>query len=131
MDIQKQIERAIQKKVIETAEKVTRKVIADIDNDLVSQTPVDTGRAQNNWLPSINTPRNDTISAEAPRQQALDIVGRLNFGETFYITNNLPYIRRLNDGYSKQQATPSWVEATVQRNARKGNEVIREVVSGL
>lgn len=98
-----------------------RKICLDLTSQVVLGTPVDTGRARANWQASINTPITSSTTAtdkgggktvteaQAAIKQAT--------GNVFYLTNNLPYIRRLEfEGWSKQ-ARHGWVRAAVRRIA--------------
>lgn len=116
-DFEKQLDEAYQKKVIGTLEKKVVATAILIDSQLILNTPVDTGRARANWLPSIDAPDLSIVppsSTGAPNsvQRDADIqseLTRFNFKNTIYISNNLPYIKRLNDGHS-QQAPAGFVE---------------------
>lgn len=83
-------------------------------NNLVLTTPVDTGRARANWLPTVGAPANYTVEATNPLgavNLALSIFNANtvpNF-PTLYIANNLDYIESLNNGSSKQ-APANFVE---------------------
>jgi len=130
MSFERDLDKAYKKKVIDLLEGVARKVAFDTDNDLVAQTPVDTGRARSNWIPSLGSP--SSITVEAGNKPPIEpVISRYTLNDTIFITNNLPYIRRLNDGYSQQQPTPSWVDATVAKNSRKIKQVVQEVKRGL
>lgn len=130
MSVKKELDEAYRKKVVELVEDVTRKTAIDIDKELVLKTPVDTGRARSNWLPSINAPRTETVSAGTSNNTQSTVSGyKLN--DTIFISNNLPYIERLNNGWSKQNVTPSWVEATVQKYSANLKRTIAEVKRGL
>ena len=78
---------------------------------------MDTGRARSNWIASVNTPSRKEVEAYAPgedlgsgemanAQRALDqaatTIAQVRQGDTIWISNNLAYIQRLDDGYSKQ-----------------------------
>jgi len=95
---------------------------------VVPATPVDTGRARGNWQTSIGSPiYNETTRVDkSGRAEIAAAAGRLRAkppGATIYITNNVPYIGRLNDGYSAQ-APAGFIERAIQtaiagiRNAR-------------
>ena len=130
MSVRSDLDRAYEKKVVQLTEAATVKTVIDIDRELVEQTPVDTGRARSNWLPSIGTPRNDVVGIDgAPDTTA--VMANYKLGDTAFIANNLPYIQRLNDGYSSQQATPSWVDATVLKYSNKLKQTIAGVKRGL
>jgi hypothetical protein len=91
----------------------------DLLKGVVLGTPVDTGRARGNWQASIVTPasgeidRNDRSggSTIAAAQPAIEKAA----GTVFYITNNLPYIYRLEfEGWSKQ-APSGWARTSIER----------------
>lgn len=110
-----------------------RKICLDLTSQVVLGTPVDTGRARANWQASINTPASGTkqysgdkgskISAPSSSAASNKAIGEAQSaikqatGNVFYLTNNLPYIRRLEfEGWSKQ-ARQGWVRAAVRRIA--------------
>lgn len=108
-----QLNRAYQKKVIENLEKTIRAVALVVDAELVNTTPVDTGRARSNWLPSLNVP--DLRTVEPGGKPAVGpVADSFRIDDTILITNNLPYIRRLNEG-SSLQAPAGFVEAAIAR----------------
>ncbi len=63
------------------------------------------GRAKANWFPTIGTPSDDTTDSTSTNESASRITGIKEqiAGNVYYLTNNLPYIRRLEyDNWSKQ-----------------------------
>lgn len=120
----KRLARRIRKlgdEVVEGGIRRRRQVAIAIDQPLVSSTPVDTGAARSNWLVGLGAPRRETIpplangeSATQPSvQAATSLIKSSNAPEQpIYISNNLPYIRRLNDGYSAQ-APANFVQIAV------------------
>jgi hypothetical protein len=87
--------------------------------DVVDGTPVDTGRARGNWQASTGSPITATLQAEDKNGRATINKGRPAAkdaaGNVFYLTNNLPYIYRLEfEGWSNQ-APQGWVRTAVQR----------------
>lgn len=92
------------------ADIVVREVCLNLLKDIVYNTPVDTGRARANWFTSINAPSNVTIeftggkgAAEALAMNRAMPDLKIATGNVFYISNNLPYIERLEfEGWSKQ-----------------------------
>ena len=116
---------------------VIRKVALAADQAVVLATPVDTGRARANWIVSINAPTIDVKpepaspaggAAEALDQgrEAIGGYGREANHASIHITNNLPYIGRLNEG-SSAQAPAGFVEEAVQAAvaAVRGARVLR------
>ena len=85
--------------------------------DLTEVTPVDTSKALSNWITTLDNPATTNIdpysvgkagstqaaSAAEALAQATQALQSKRPGQVIYITNNLPYIQRLNEGYSKQQ----------------------------
>ncbi len=72
---------------------------------VIERTPVDTGRARGNWRTSINSPASGAIE----RTDGSAAIGEVSLkaasftrADTIYLANNLPYIQRLEDGYSGQ-----------------------------
>jgi hypothetical protein len=63
------------------------------------------GRARANWFPTIGQPSDDTTESTNTNESASRITGIKEqiAGNVYYLTNNLPYIRRLEyDNWSKQ-----------------------------
>ena len=121
----------------------TRRVALQVFTGIVQKTPVDTGRARSNWAIALGGPASTPSSAiteEHQRQRKENGEGvdpssitdqavreaeassmAINGQQLVYISNNLPYISRLNEGHS-QQAPAGFVEATLA-------EVAREIIS--
>ena len=101
-------------------DQVTRAAIIDVSTDVIKQTPVDSGRARGNWFASIDNPIQSPILTEKDVTGAMSIA-RTNAvaagapGNKYYLTNNLPYIFRLEyQGWSKQ-APQGMVRVSVLR----------------
>lgn len=80
------------------------------------------GRARNNWMASINTPDNTTLtttdaSGIASIRRAGGVVHQAP-GNVFYLVNSLPYIGRLENGHSKQAPHGMVKLATMEFNAQ-------------
>lgn len=105
--------------------RLTQNVDANLRSSPPVGTPVDTGWARANWVPSVGAPAilNDVanpsradISARAGRQQegVNELLAyRLGDGPLFS-TNNVVYITRLNEGHSPQQAQPGFVQRALE-----------------
>lgn len=97
-----------------------QRIALDIDQRLVLATPVDTGRARSNWLASIGTPRRDQVEPRSAEETIVEAVGVVDKAPQFpliYLSNNLPYIQRLNDGSSKQ-APAAFVDTAIDAATR-------------
>lgn len=135
----------------ENADRMVRKTALTIGTTLVLATPVRHGRARANWLPSYGAPTEDTVegpvldastegseaSPDATRGAAeaaatTEAMDRLQSSVagydmtrdgSFWISNNLPYIGRLNEGHSAR-APAKFVEAAVAA----GEQAVRSSV---
>lgn len=105
---------------------VIKKLAFDIFADVVAGTPVDTGRAMNNWMISVGNPSRSTTdkggnkaSVKAAKRSAADAeLAQVRPFDTVWISNNLPYITFLEEGCSKQ-APNGWVARAIQNNFAK------------
>lgn len=115
-----QLNNAYDRKVVKRLEKQVRAVALIIDAQLVDRTPIDTGRAQSNWLPSLNIPE---VRIVEPGQKVsiTPVLRSFNIEDTIYISNNLLYIKKLNSGSSIQAPDGGFVEDAIQvgKNAIK------------
>lgn len=108
-------------RVARNADRVVRKVALAADQAVVIATPVDTGRARANWIANLNAPApgptadTDRGGGKAISQAASVIAGYDGDRHAeIHITNNLPYIQRLNEG-SSYQAPADFVQTAVRR----------------
>ena len=107
------------KVVSDKMDKVGRAIGMEILGRVTNRTPVDTGRAKGNWNTSINRPdfsTSDNVdkSGASTRSRGKSVMNgfRLGQGQTLHISNGLPYIERLEQGYS-QQAPTGMVTVTI------------------
>lgn len=125
--------KAILAAVEEEGTRIQRKVALTTLTAAVQATPVDTGRARGNWNASVDSVDRTTRDAPgAPGQGATDSINRGaaaiggldKFGAVINISNSLPYIERLNEGYSAQ-APAGFVEKAAQQavEAVRGEKV--------
>lgn len=109
-------------------ERAVKDCAGAVARSVISNTPVDTGRARSNWTAQMDevfaglfparAPGIAGSTAEANAVAAIEAAEQVI--ETFdiekngsiHVTNNLPYIGALNDGHSKQ-APPDFVRLAV------------------
>ena len=105
-----QVENGVEQRVRDCADAVARSVIGG--------TPADTGRARSNWavqmdeaykglfparMPGFGGSTAEENAAAAVHAAEAEIKGYdIDKNQSIHITNNLPYIGRLNDGHSAQ-----------------------------
>jgi hypothetical protein len=114
--------------LVKITERIIVKLALDITANLKNTTPVDTGWARANWLPSIGVPatpignpisrvERSAVVGSAQGQQAAAEAGllryRLSSGSVF-IRNNVPYIGSLNAG-SSAKAPAGFVQAAIKQ----------------
>jgi hypothetical protein len=86
---------------------VLRSVALSADSSAILISPVDTGRFRANWNAALNSADGSTTERTDPGgQDALargaGVIARAGGGDTIILSNNLPYARRLNNGWSQQ-----------------------------
>lgn len=86
-------------------QEVRRVLVFMLWTGIVKLTPVDTGRARCNWL--VTTGKPSDVSSLMKDRNFLPKGNDMPVAEgdeSYFITNNLPYINKLEYGYSKQAA---------------------------
>ena len=106
---------SFQKKAMAKSLGGIQKAIISLTRDIIYDTPVDTGRLRNNWIPSINQGANysmlgtdksiRTSKSRPVFEEAKRSVLTLKLGDTFYFTNNLPYAKVVEFGEYQQSNT--------------------------
>lgn len=84
-----------------------QKIALDLFKRVILDTPVKSGRARGNWQVAIGKVPNGTLeltdkTGQATISNATATTAGLKAGDVIYLVNNLPYIQRLEDGYSGQ-----------------------------
>lgn len=119
--------------VVGSLEKFTTRLIQsltlDLTANLIETTPRDTGWARANWVPNIGSSIDKTAGtrdlAEAgkidtgPQQAGQASIARYRLDQgAIFISNNVPYITRLNEG-SSRQAPSGFVQQQIFRAIRQ------------
>ena len=113
--------RAIVRGLERLTERVMIDLMSEIHSELVKTTPIDLGWARANWVPSVGAPvvkdlegADRNVAAAEQSAGFAQVAGyRLEQGRIF-ISNNVPYILRLNDGYSRK-APAGFVQAAIRK----------------
>lgn len=114
---------SFRKKAIADTDEAKLAVILELFGSIVKDTPVDSGRARGNWQASFNGPIN-TQTNRRDKDATLvinEIIGALKPGDgVWWLTNNLPYIAKLEyDGHSKQAP-----EGMVRKNVARFDQIV-------
>lgn len=112
----------------ESLDATVRGITVELFTGVILSTPVDTGRARGNWQTTTETPAVgdvDRIGEAGAIAEAHAKAGGV--GTVTFLTNNLPYIMKLEEGHSEQsppyamargnfERVQSIVEAEARRN---------------
>lgn len=98
--------KSFERTVVTSSESVIEKIFIKASNHIIDKTPVLSGLARSNWFTKIDgysTKKTDDTRAKLKRKkEAREIAKRFKLGSYITLTNNLPYIERLENGWSKQ-----------------------------
>jgi hypothetical protein len=105
--------------------KVLAAVSLDMWGRITRKNPVDTGRSRAAWNLAINK-IDRTVPAEGAKQypKPTPALGRIGYGDTVYVTNALPYVPRLETGWSKQ-APNGMVRVSVEEVRARVGRLVR------
>ena len=99
----------------EQIDTVVRKTAFELQASMIEKSPVDTGRFKSNWqvgISAINVNTNSSAGSDALGRVTTALQG-YKPGNTIWLTNSLPYAKRLENGWSKQ-APAGIVRLTLQ-----------------
>ena len=94
-----------------------RAIVLELFGSVIKDTPVDTGRARGNWQTSIGSPASGEVDRLGEREALSELgseTGKFVGGQVIYLSNQLPYIQRLELGWS-DQAPAGMVRKNVAR----------------
>ena len=121
---------------------VIRASTLEISASIILRTPVDSGRARNGWYATLDTPStkipkktkaSKNINAPGPDSNSARAISRATAvisdfgGNVYYLTNNLPYIRRLEYEAWSTQAPAGMMRVSAAEYAA----VLREKIAAL
>ena len=108
---------------------VHKAVTKAVYEGILTKTPVLTGRARGNWFPTIAVPSEEvgerrfggtltgepvTAAEKSMIKTVTDQLEALPLGQSSaFVTNNLDYISRLEDGYSPKSPPAAMVQGTI------------------
>jgi hypothetical protein len=98
---------------------VHRALVLGLVSDLIFETPVAEGRARGGWdVARDEPPESESGRVDPDGSATLAAAGRevalIDAPAKTWVVNNVPYIRRLNDGWS-QQAPAGFVDAIMSK----------------
>lgn len=115
----------ISDKVDRVMSQAIRATLFEVSTAIIKETPADTGRARGNWQASVGRGASGEVSVGSVRSGEARAISNVDqtvsvaVGDIYYLTNNLPYIERLEYGWSKQ--APSGM---VRKNVQQFNRLL-------
>lgn len=99
------------------ASRAVRALSLIINQVIVNETPVDTGHARANWQVGISEPITSEIDEEDPSggatiERNASVIRQAPPHKDIILSNNVPYIHKLNEG-SSSQAPAQFVQIAV------------------
>ncbi len=119
------LDKAAQHFQLETTERfddVFRAAVLQTFTNIVLDTPVDQGHLRNNWVCSFGSA--DTATQRPAQASGAASIGSITvtlnsstplFGGSFFLSNNLPYAKRIEYGYSKVKAPRGMVRINLAK----------------
>jgi hypothetical protein len=105
-----------------------RKTALNVFAHVVDLTPIEFGRAKGSWRLTYN--KIDSTVEPADLGQGgyslptPDLPSEIDTNGTIYLTNNLKYINRLNDGHSEQQKVSGFVQRAIKTAIKETNKSV-------
>jgi ATP-dependent exoDNAse (exonuclease V) alpha subunit len=99
-------ERELQAFSVKTGQKivgVSQNIAIDALEEIIEGTPVETGVARRNWRVRLNKPAKGLLkgkdkTGDKTARAGIKVIARAKVGQSIYVTNNLFYVRILEDG---------------------------------
>lgn len=113
----------------EHAPKLMRMFMFEFYRQITLSTPVDTGRARWGWncsigRPDMTNPPEGKYTLDAGRAVETFSISAVNGKDTLYVANAVPYIGKLNEGWSRQ-APARFVELSFETAFNKLRKYIQ------
>lgn len=105
-----------------------RAIVLELFGSTIKDTPVKSGRAKGNWQTTIGTPASGTLDRLGEAQALAEVrqeAASFGAGKVIYLTNNLPYIYRLEYlGWSQQSP-----DGMARKNVARIQSIVRKAVA--
>jgi hypothetical protein len=117
---------------IDKIERIRRIFIGNLCIRIIDRTPVLTGYLKGNWQASIGAAEQDEVPRKSKegasvKAEALSVLEKLKGDETFYFSNNAPYILVIEyEGHSRIKAPQGMARISIAEVGTLINQAIRE-----
>lgn len=104
-------------------DEITRGTTIALFNAVIMDTAVDTGRARGNWQTSVGQPVTSQIERQGAEGAMAEVATNTpaGAGQETMLANNLPYIEKLENGWSDQSP-----QGMVRRNVDRFQRLLDE-----
>ena len=115
-------------KASDKADMVVRRTALELQSQMIERAPVDTGRFKGNFQAGVGAVNTDTSAAAGSdaKGRTATVLQGWKAGQTIFLSNSLPYAKRLETGWSKQ-APSGFVRLTVQNYSRALAEAVKGI----
>lgn len=88
----------------EKIDKTVKGATVVLATNVITETPFDTTAAQGNWQASVGEPKTSILDRKGVDAAIADVMANVpdEAGSVVYLSNNLPYIQKLEYGHSDQ-----------------------------
>lgn len=113
------IRRVARKEIPDRGSLLLKRIAFEAFTRIILKTPVDTGRLRGNWQASVNTPHNNILEKEdksgfSTLAEGLGNLDGIQPGTVVWITNNLPYAERIENGHGANNVPGQMVGRTLK-----------------
>lgn len=122
-----------------TVDEAFRGIVIELFSSIIADTPVDQGRARGNWQTSVGSPKSGVVNRLDDTGMVGSMTARstggaiaevfstqMGIGDVVWLSNNLPYIGRLEYENWSGQAP----HGMVRKNMARVNRIVNDVVKG-
>lgn len=127
LDIEKFADEAIA-----AVENTRRIFIGNLCLRIIDRTPVLSGHLKGNWQPSVGAAEYDEVARASKdgafvKKLSLDVLATLKGDETFYFSNNAPYVLVIEyEGHSSVKAPDGMVRVSMAEVGQLINQAVRD-----
>lgn len=100
----------------ESLDATVRAITIELFSGVIMSTPVDTGRARGNWQTTTETPATGEVDRTGETGSIAEVHAKSGgVGSVTFLTNNLPYIMKLEEGHSDQSPPYAMARGNFER----------------
>ena len=111
----------------ESLDRTVRMVTLELFSAVIKSTPVDEGRARGNWQTTTGSPASGELDIRSEAATLAELKANVGgAGKVTYLANNLPYIYRLEMGWSTKKAPKGMVRKNFTRIESMISKAARE-----